>query len=308
MQQDTPATSEATQVSAREQLLARFQQPQTPAESAQEAPAADAAPAPADEPKGENRKLMKALAETQKAQSELLKIKSAYEELHKLVEEAKSDPRKALKLANTDFEKLAQDAFEGKFKAVDEPEAPLSEEARKVKELEDRLAAIESEKQELASKAQLQDIKQSLDQSELFPVLASLEWAPARLQTLLRQKQDELGDEFSDEHVREVAEQFQSAVSADVGSVLSNERAAKAFFDANPAMKETVARVLGLAAAKKSTPTQQDKTGTRARGNGPSALSAAQISEIPARLEKAPKETEEQRKQRWVKQLSSRLA
>jgi hypothetical protein len=248
------------------------------------------------------RQLAKALADLQRTQSESLKAKRELEDLRSLINEAKSDPKKALKLAGTDFGELIQKTLKGEFKADDAEKEPGDP---KVRELEERLSAVEREKQELLIKQEKDYLRGELAKADDFAVVAALPWTADRIHGEFYRLAKETGETPV---LADVVNKVQSAITADLEHLFGSEKALKAVLKANPKLKNALVSALGLDQQDTKQPARQDSksaesTGIRGQARG---LSSKDASEIPSRKPEK-KLSEKERVSRAAALLASRF-
>ncbi len=311
---ETPATAEAAPATAKptsgsrtqallDKINATLKPAQAPAETAPVQTEASGEPStlvegeaePEAQPKGYAHQLAAAMMKAQKAESETLRQKAAFEtqakqlaELQAKIDAASADPVKALELANLDPAAFGELMLQGKLQApAPKPELPpevqqLLEEAKATKE---RAAREAEERQAAEFRAQnLKTIEGLMAGAAAeFPLVAAL---PGVHERLLDAIEWHVAEHGSEPDFKDVLTRAQAGVLKEAAAVLGN-RDALSIILKDEAVKSTVMEALGLQNTPAQATTQPVPGKQSPEGKPTKTLTSKVTGAVPSRVAKA---------------------
>lgn len=254
----------------------------TPPAAAPVAPAEGAAPAAAppltDTLNAANRQAMAdAIRAEREAYETKQRLKSLEEENKRIKAESealsKLTPLELLEKRGTTFQGIAEEIVAGKHKPRTAEQLALEAADARAKALEDRLAAIEGEREKTTKEAAFKGVADALtsdlkaNHATTYPVLATYADAGERVQRLKEQNPDVGYPEIA-AHLEKELRSFQSVDSL------------KARVAADPEYKALVLSALGI---QSNPPAQQVPQGKPRIGNPPDAISATRAADTGMR-------------------------
>ena len=293
---DAPASEKPAKKAAKQAVAPttpEAQEASTEPAKQSDAPAAEQ-PKQAEPPSDYEAKIARALTGTREAERKAREAQAALEaatakikaleDLEKLIE---SNPLEALKRKGKTFEELARAVAEGKVTPATAEDLARDKQSDELAELKKFAEEIRQEREQLKQRAiETEEIeivtKRIAERAESSPVLAALGWAPkvARDQFYAARRAGQ-EVEFDD-----VLQRMESAASADVRSVLANERAVRALLASDKSLRETVAKALGVSDKQRAATEPQGKptktTGQTATSDEPATLLSSHAA-VPGR-------------------------
>lgn len=228
-----------------------------PAASPEPKAATDAPAAEAPKPTSEATRLSQAILKAQKLEAELLSGKKSLEtvqkqfaELSAKLEAASKDPVAALKLANYDPIKLAEEMRDGKLKADRLPTVELPDDAKEALEF---VKTEKARREQEAQKAERDSVRsQNLEyvKAQLgevgadFPVLAAMPNMADQLLGVIESSADP--GSLDSEGFRDLCSKAQAHVLSEAKTLLTNGASLKALLS-DESVKAAVVEALGLA-------------------------------------------------------------
>lgn len=226
------------------------------------------------------------------AEARATQLEAQAKELQAIVDGARGNVERALELAGVTPDEVAQMMLEGKLKRGKYAHLPpevrqrLEQLERKEAEREkaDREAreAQEREAQDRANReADLALVTEQLGTLGAQYVLPAT--MPRATERLLDALYAEMAETKKQPDIAKTMERLQGHITEDVTALLSNEAAAK-LLCSNPAVRDTLRKVLGVPAREQSpqSPTSDD-AGKQTTGDGPRSLPTHVASEVPGR-------------------------
>lgn len=265
-------------------------------------PAATEPEEPVKPQKPENARLAKALVDLEREQASRMRMEARLKAMEAQFESAKADELAALKAFGHDPEKLIAKMLDGQIKKPDEPK--LTEEQKALKELQERLAKVEEERNEvLAKETYRKELDAISEKVKERPVVSVYPWAAERIHAAFYQEYEQTGQTPD---LDEVIEKVESHIAGDLRLAFSSERALKTLVESDPKLREMVVKALGLQPSKPTTekrpPARQESTRAQTQSEGPTAITPAMASEVAERSA-SEKLTPQQRREKAIARL-----
>jgi len=222
----------------------------------------------------------RALVDLEKEKASRLRTEKRLRELEAKLQEAASDPQKALALAKSDPESFIQMMLDGKIAKEAPPKTPEEIERDEMRATLDELKRERDEA--IATSTKRRELDWISEQIKERDVVSAFPWAAERIHAAYY---DAAQNSDSPPDFAELVDNFEQHVVADLKNALSSERTLRKVLAAHPQAKDVLIKALGLSKAPedKSPPARQETARASATGDGPSTLTQKTASEVPTR-------------------------